>query len=63
MAKLPSETLLHGVSPYAITGGSDSSTQSSDDDERPVIPVPEVATIFLVAFGIFAFVAWQKIRK
>lgn len=89
MAKLPSETILYGVSPYAITrGGSDgeerpgTGTQSgtdneeSDDgdsdngidgddsgDDNPVMPVPEIATVLLVAFGIFMFTAWKKVRK
>lgn len=62
MAKLPSETLLYKVSPYAMAGGSDDSS-SDNEDEKPVIPIPEVATIFMVAFGIFAFVVWNKTRK
>ena len=71
MAKLPSESLLYGVSPYAITT-SDGSMQGSDgtddgtgggDGEQPVIPVPEVATVIFVAFGIFVFVAWKKVKK
>lgn len=85
MAKLPSETILYGISPYAITEGSDgtrSGTQppgdggtdngndgdendgdGDNDDGGPIVPVPEVATILLVAFGIFMFVAWRKVRK
>lgn len=93
MAKLPADTLLHGVSPYAITGGSDGGTRSGtvtqpgegtqpgdgdaddgndgdenggdgdNDDGGPVAPVPEVATVLLVAFGVFMFVAWRKVRK
>ncbi len=61
MAKLPSETLLYGVSPYAITGGSDDGGDvADDDDDRPVIPVPEVATIVMVAFGMLALIVWHK---
>jgi hypothetical protein len=92
MAKLPAETLLHGVSPYAITSGSDGGTRSGtgaqpgegtqpgdggaddgndgdendgdgDDDDEPIAPVPEVATVLLVAIGVFMFVAWRKVRK
>lgn len=90
MANLPSETLLYGVSPYAITSGSDGGskpgegtlsgfgegTQPGDgnaedrndgngdnDDGGPIVPVPEVATILLVTFGIFMFVALRKVRK
>lgn len=60
MAKLPAETLLYGVSPYAMATGSD---DGSDNDDRPVIPVPEVATIVMVALGISALVVWNKTKK
>lgn len=76
MANLPSETLLYGVSPYAITSGSDGGSKTGEgnaedindgngdnDDGGPIVPVPEVATILLVTFGIFMFVALRKVRK
>lgn len=76
MTNLPSETLLYGVSPYAITSGSDGGSKTGEgnaedindgngdnDDGGPIVPVPEVATILLVTFGIFMFVALRKVRK
>lgn len=64
MAKLPSETILYGMSPYAITDGSDgTNARTEDDDNRPIAPVPEVATIVLVVFGLFAILSWNKIKK
>lgn len=64
MVKLPSETLLYGISPYAITEGSDGIRASGDDEEdKPVIPVPEIATFILVTFGLIAILSWKKIKK
>jgi hypothetical protein len=60
ISKLPQETLMYGVSPYAITGGSNGNTNHGD---APVVPVPEVATVGLVALGILAFVVWRKVAN
>jgi hypothetical protein len=34
-----------------------------DEDSEPIVPVPEVATIVLVAFGIFTFVVWNRVKN
>lgn len=79
MAKLPSDALAYGVSPYAITSGDDSGSgtrsgnengngdndenENDDEDDEPIVPVPEMATIILVTFGIFTFVVWNKVKN
>ncbi len=63
MARLPSETILYGMSPYAITEGTDGGTNGDNEDGGPIVPVPEVATILLVIFGIFMFIVLKKVRK
>lgn len=63
MSKLPQETLMYGMSPYAITSGGVSGETvryGSGDEDGPVAPVPEIATITTVALGILAFIVWRK---
>lgn len=64
MSKLPPDTLLHGISPYAIISGSSESTQVSDSGgDEPIAPVPEMPVVILVSFGIFMLVAWKKMKN
>lgn len=62
VAKLPSESLMYGMSPCAITSGSGDSRNSEDDDiDPPIPPVPEVNTIVLVSAGLIGlFVLYRK---
>lgn len=94
MAKLPQESIMYGVSPYAITTGSDGAVRTGnsgnggsnngndgsnngndgpnndndgfdngDDGDGPIIPVPEVATIIMVMFGIFVLITLTRIKR
>lgn len=77
MAKLPQESIMYGVSPYAITSGSnngrvgagsgtdeDNSGDNGDNSgDGPIIPVPEVSTIILVTLGISIFIVLKKINR
>lgn len=67
MANLPYDTIMYGASPYTASGGPGGDTQpggeARHEEENPVVPVPEVATIILVTLGIFGLVIWRKKRK
>jgi len=63
VAKLPSESLMYGMSPCAITLGSGESGTGGDDEniEPPISPVPEMSTIALVSAGLIGlFVLYIK---
>lgn len=62
MHNLPYESIMYGMSPYAITTGGRSSGTSNIED-GPIAPVPEIASIVLVASGVSIFLIWRKIAN
>lgn len=66
MMKLPPESIMYGVSPCAITSGSEENRGDGEDDgdvEPPIAPIPEMSTIALVSTGILAlFIIARKYR-
>jgi len=72
VAKLPSESLMYGMSPCAITSGGSGEPISGDsgnsgdnedsgDIDQPINPVPELSTMALVLVGLIGlFVIYRK---
>jgi len=66
VAKLPSESLMYGMSPCAITsgGGSEESRNGDDGDiDPPINPIPEMSTMALVLAGLIGLFAIYRKKK
>lgn len=66
MMKLPSESVMYGVSPCAITAGSEENRGGSGGDndiEPPINPIPEVSTFVLISAGIIGLLVLYRKKK
>lgn len=61
MMRLPSESIMYKMSPYASNGSGGGS--AGYDSQMPIAPVPEKSTTILVTLGIFMLVALKSQGK